>query len=138
MERIPEFVANHWGLVLAFVILAVLLFALETRRGGKLLAPALVGRVVNRENGVLLDIRAESDFRAGHIAGSINIVHAQLASRIADLEKHKGKPIVVVCNLGQSAGDAARQLIKAGHAPVYRLTGGITAWKGDSLPVVKS
>lgn len=138
MDRLPEFIVNHWQLSAAFVVLAVLLVVVESRRGGKNLSPALLGAVVNRDNAVLLDIRADSDFRAGHVAGSINIPHAQLASRLGDLEKYKGRPLVVICNLGNTAGDAAVALMKAGHAPVYRLAGGITAWRGDNLPVVKA
>lgn len=138
IERLPEFIANHAFLSAAFVVIAVLLIATETRRGGKSLAPSLVGGVVNRDQGVLVDVRSESDFRAGHIAGSINIPHTQFASRVADLQKYLGKPLVVVCNMGSSAGDVANQLVKAGHAPVYCLSGGITAWRGENLPVVRS
>lgn len=138
MDHIPEFLARHWQLASAFVVLAVLLAYTESRRSGKSLAPSLVGSLVNRENAVLLDVRADSDFRAGHIAGSVNIPFAQFASRIGELEKYKGRPLVMVCNVGSSAGDAAKQLVKAGYEPVYCLSGGITAWRGENLPVVRA
>lgn len=138
MEHIPEFLARHWQLAAAFVVLAILMVITEIRRSGKSLAPALVGLLVNRENAVLLDVRVDSDFRAGHIAGSVNVPFAQFTSRIGELEKYKGRPVVMVCNVGSSAADAARQLVKAGHAPVYCLAGGITAWRGENLPVVKA
>lgn len=137
MEQLSEFIANHPLLVMAFVVIAVLLIATEMRRGGKSLAPSLVGGVINRQDGVLLDIRADSDFRAGHIAGSIGIPQAQVASRLDDLKKYQGRPVIVVCNMGSSAGDVANALLKAGHAPVYVLAGGITAWRGENLPVVR-
>jgi rhodanese-related sulfurtransferase len=138
MEQVSEFIANHPLLVMAFVVIAVLLIATEARRGGKSLAPSLVGGIVNRQEGVLLDIRPDADFRAGHIAGSIGIPQSQLATRIDELKKYQGKPLIVVCNLGNSANDVANALIKAGHAPVYCLAGGITAWRGENLPVVRS
>lgn len=138
MDRIPEFLANHWMLATTFVVLAIALVIIESRRGGKSLGPALVGGLVNREHAVLLDVRVDSDFRGGHIAGSVNIPLAQLASRLGELEKYKGKPLIMVCHVGHSAGDAAKQLIKAGHAPVYCLAGGINAWRGENLPVVKA
>lgn len=138
MDRLPEFIVNHWMLSGAFVFLATLLVITEIRRGGRALPPALVGNLVNRENAVLLDVRGDSEFRAGHIGGSLNIPLAQLPSRLADLEKYRERPVILVCNMGHSAGDAAKQLVKAGHAPVYVLSGGLTAWRGENLPVVKA
>jgi len=138
MEQLAEFIANHPVLVMAFVVILVLLIATEMRRGGKSIAPSLVGGIVNRQDGVLLDIRADSDFRAGHIAGSIGIPQAQLASRLDEMKRFQGRPVIVVCNMGSSAGEAANALLKAGHAPVYVLAGGITAWRGENLPVVRA
>lgn len=137
MDRLPEFISNHWMLSAGFVVLLSMLFLTSARSGGKTLSPALLGRVVNHDNGVLLDIRVDSEFRAGHIAGSLNIPQPQLATRLVELDKHKGRPVIVVCSLGQSAADAAKQLLKAGHPLVYRLDGGISAWRSDNLPVVK-
>ena len=137
MDRIPEFIAQHPLLVCAFVVIAVLLIATESRRGGKSLAPALVGGLVNRQNAVLLDIRADSDFRAGHIAGSINIPQTQLATRLDDLKKYQGKPVIVVCAQGYTASDAAKSLLKAGHEPVFCLAGGLNGWRAENLPVVR-
>ncbi|MFZ5724452.1 MAG: rhodanese-like domain-containing protein [Pseudomonadota bacterium] len=138
MDRLPEFISNHWLLSAAFVILATMLFMTTSRSGGRVLSPSLLGTVVNRDHALLLDIRSDSDFRGGHIAGSLHIPQAQLASRLAELEKHKGKPLVVVCAMGHAAPEAARQLLKAGHSPVYRLAGGVAAWRNENLPVVKA
>lgn len=138
MDRLVEFVTNHWMLSGAFVALLSLLIVTESRRGGRGVSPSLVGSLVNRENGVILDIRTDAEFRAAHIGNSINIPLAQLASRLGELEKHRGKPVIVVCNMGSSAGEAVRQLAKAGHEQVFRLSGGITAWRGENLPVVRA
>lgn len=137
MEQLSEFIANHPVLVCAFVVLLVMLIATEMKRGGQNLSPALVGGVINRQDGVVLDVRADSEFRAGHIAGSVGIPHSQLASRLEEMKKYLGKPVVVVCTHGTHSGEVARTLLKAGHAPVYCLAGGITAWRGDNLPVVR-
>lgn len=138
MDRIPEFIANHPLLVAAFVFLAAVLLITESRRGGKGLAPALTGPLMNRENAILLDVRSESDFRSGHIAGSINIPLTQLAAGLNSLQQYRGKPVIVACSAGGSTGEAVKQLLKAGHAPVYKLNGGITGWRGENLPLVRS
>lgn len=137
MDRLVEFITNHWMLSGAFVALLTLLVVTESRRGGRGISPSLVGSLVNRENGAILDVRTDAEFRAAHIGNSISIPLAQLASRIGELEKHRGKPVIVVCNTGTSAGDAVRQLAKAGYEQVFRLSGGIAAWRGENLPVVK-
>jgi rhodanese-related sulfurtransferase len=43
--------------------------------------------------------------------------------------------LVFICNLGQVAGSA---LQKVGHSDSYRLDGGISNWKAQGLPLVKS
>ena len=45
--------------------------------------------------------------------------------------------MVLVCKTGQSAGDAAKRLKKAGFEQVYVLDGGIGGWQQADLPLVK-
>ena len=61
----------------------------------------------------------------------------ELDKRISELDKHKQKPVIVVCNLGQTAGAASKKLKAAGFENVVRLSGGMTEWKAQSLPVIK-
>ena len=138
MERLPEFIANHWALTALWIFLAIALVTTIIRGGGQKLAPALVGSMVNRNNGVLIDVRGDSEFRAGHIAGSMHLPYTQLKDRLRDLAKHSGKPLILVCNMGTTAGEAARVLKQAGHKDVYCLAGGLTAWRAENLPVVKA
>lgn len=55
---------------------------------------------------------------------------------MADLEKYKDKTIIVVCASGVNAGSACSELKKAGFNAA-RLSGGITGWRSENLPVVK-
>ena len=68
---------------------------------------------------------------------SINIPYGSLESRLSELKKYEGKPIVIACKMGQHAGAAGTQLKKSGYENVSRLRGGITEWRGQNLPVVK-
>ena len=61
----------------------------------------------------------------------------KLSQRITELQKHKDKPIVVVCKLGQQSADAAKTLQAAGYAEVFKLAGGLTEWKAQSMPLVQ-
>lgn len=131
-----EFVTNHYVLAGTFVVLLVLLIVTELRKGGQSLSSRELTALVNSEKGVVLDVRSQKDFSAGHIVDSLHIPYEKVAARIAELEKHKAKTIVVVDAMGQHAGSIARELKKAGYTSA-KLAGGIATWRGDNLPLVK-
>ncbi len=55
---------------------------------------------------------------------------------MTELEKHKDKTIIVVCASGMHAGGACSELKKEGFIAA-RLSGGISGWRSENLPVVK-
>lgn len=138
MGRIFEFAANHFILVSSFFILWTLFFLTESRRGGNPLSPQQATNKVNRENALVVDVRAEDEYRKGHIPGSINIPYAKLTERLSELEANQERPLIMVCNMGNHASAAGRQLKARGFENLWRIRGGISAWRADSLPVVKA
>lgn len=138
IDQLFEFVQNHPVLVAAFlaVLTAWLLYELRNANAGGV-TPNEATQLVNREDAVILDIRDKNDFKAGHIAGARNVPQSSLDDRMAELDKFKSKPIVVVCKHGQSSGAVQAKLKKAGFERVLKLKGGMTQWQADSLPIVK-
>ena len=136
VAHLIEFATNHYILVGIFVVLLALLLAHTMQGGGKSLSTGELTALVNKDAGVVVDIRTAKDFAAGHIVGAVNIPQDKLAARVAELEKHKAKTIIVVDAMGQHAGTACRELQKAGFTAA-KLSGGISSWRGDNLPVVK-
>jgi rhodanese-related sulfurtransferase len=134
--QLIEYATNHYILVGIFVVLLALLLAHTMQGGGKSLSTGELTALVNKDAGVVVDIRPAKDFAAGHIVGAINIPQDKLAARTAELEKHKAKTIILVDALGQTAGTHARELMKSGFTAA-KLSGGISSWKGDNLPLVK-
>ena len=137
MDQVIEFVGNHAILAGTFVILLALFVRNEMSRGGKSVSAQELVNLVNRQNALVLDVRDAREFADGHIVDAVNIPHAAVASRLSELESHKGRPVAVVCKMGQHAGSAGTALRKAGFDPVIRLTGGMTEWRNQNLPVVK-
>lgn len=137
MERLLEFAGNHPFLVSAFFVLWAVYFVLESRRGGQSLSPQLATNLVNREDGVFVDLRDNDEFRQGHVAGALNIPVARLAERLNELEKYKSLPVVLVDKHGQSSGAAGRTLIAGGFTRVARVQGGIQGWRNENMPLVK-
>ena len=136
VDHLIAFATTHYLLVGIFAVLLALLIAHEMKGGGRSLSTGELTGLVNKDAGVVIDIRPVKDFTAGHIVGALNIPHDKLAARVAELEKHKAKTIILVDAMGQTAGTHARELMKSGFTAA-KLSGGISSWKGDNLPLVK-
>jgi len=137
MEQLIEFATNHWELFAALIATLALLVFSESKKGGTSLSTHAAVQLINKENAAVVDIRLKKDFKTGHITNSINIPYADLDRRIGELEKYRNRPIIIVCNLGQTASGAVKKLNDAAFANVARLSGGITEWKTQNLPVHK-
>lgn len=138
MEQLFSFITNHPFLVGTFALLLALFIRNETQRGGRSVSAQQLVDLVNRENALVVDLRERKEFDAGHIVDSVNIPYASLESKLSELEKHKERPLVIACRMGQHAGAAGTMLRKKGFANVSRLSGGIAEWRNQNLPVVKS
>ena len=136
LAKFIEFVTNHYLLSLAFLAALALLIFSESRRGGRSITNRELTALVNGSQAAIVDLRAHKDFAAGHIVNAMNIPYDKLAERMVELEKHKTHTIIVIDAIGQHSGAACRELKKAGYDAV-KLSGGISGWRGDNLPVVK-
>lgn len=141
VEQFVEFVGNHYILSIVWMILFfVLVFGqLKAMASSvKSLSPQLVTQKINRENGVVVDIRPKAEFDKGHIAGAVHLPLEKIQKNdLNKLEKRKSNPIIVVCNAGLSASGAASTLVKSGFDDVCILQGGMNTWLGASLPVAR-
>lgn len=137
MDQLIEFISNHFLMVGAWMLTLAMLLVMENRKAGKAVTPAQATQLINKENAVILDIRPKKEWDTGHITNAKHIPLAELDKRMDELLKHKQKSIIVVCNLGQAAGSATRKLKAEGYEQAVRLSGGMTEWKGQSLPIVK-
>ena len=115
--------------------LALLLPSLMPR--GKRASPQQVVQMINRGKTVLVDVRTAEEFAGGHLRDAKNIPLADFGTRIAELDKSKGKTIVVVCQSGARVDKAIKQLASAGFDDVVGLDGGLTAWTAANLPTAK-
>ena len=136
LAKFLEFITVHYVLSGSFNLLLVLLIIQQSRNAGRNISTRELTAMVNRDEAFILDIRPKKEFSTGHIAGSVNISNDQLKDKMVELDKHKDKTIIVVCASGLNAGAACAELKKAGFTAA-RLSGGITGWRSENLPVVK-
>lgn len=105
----------------------------ETKRGPASEAglsdrdPALAHRLVEEEDALLLDVRSQSEFDAGHAEGAALVPHGEVPDRVAEIEAmvdgDKDRPIVVYCRSGHRAGIAKQSLLDAGFTRVTNVGG---------------
>lgn len=75
----------------------------------------------------ILDVRARSEWDAGHIPGAIHIPLGDLAQRTNELPRNR--PLVVHCQGGTRSAIAASLLQARGFTLVENLTGGYADWQ---------
>ena len=138
MEQFIEFAGNHPVLFAAFgAIVGMLLWTTLQTAGGTRLSPAEAVKMINDDEAVVLDVRSDAEFEAGHIVGAVHVPEGQLDGAMNRLQKYKSKPIIAACRTGQRASAVLGKLKGAGFERVYNLSGGITAWEGASLPLTR-
>ena len=94
--------------------------------------------LVNKEDGVFVDVRAGANFDKSHIANSINITAADIKSgKTQRIESSKNKPIILVGRdkMDSEAFNSARILKQQGFSRVFTLDGGIMQWANENLPL---
>jgi len=82
----------------------------------------------------LIDVRPETEYRAGHIAGALSVPLQALRQRLRTIPKER--PVVAYCRGPYCvlAVEAVARLRKRGYA-AYRFGDGFPGWKADGLPV---
>lgn len=85
----------------------------------------------------LLDVREPSEWNDGHIASATNLPWNSkvLQAKVGTLPKTK--PLVLICRSGARSNATADYLTARAFRPVYDVKGGMLAWTGAGLPVVK-
>lgn len=93
-----------------------------------------IGRDELSDDAVILDVRADDQWSAGHAPGAVHIPFERLQARLIDLPTTPG-PLPVTCGGGTKAGRAVAILRKNGVDAV-EIKGGMRGWKADGRPLV--
>jgi rhodanese-related sulfurtransferase len=95
----------------------------------------LDGQMKRNEPITIVDVRLPSDYRAGHIPGSINLPNGKWHT-LAGLTKDRTAVVYCYSQTCKLAAAAAVEFASAG-IPVVEMEGGFEAWEKANLPVVK-
>jgi rhodanese-related sulfurtransferase len=86
---------------------------------------------------LLVDIREESEWNAGHAAGAMHIGKGVIERDIETKVPDKSAKLVLYCGGGYRSALAADTLQQMGYTDVISLDGGWRAWQQAGLPVQK-
>lgn len=106
-----------------------------SRRGTARVTPAQAHERTRDAAAVLLDVREEIEWKAGHAPAA---VHAPLSTLVTGgglPPAAQNRPLVVICRSGHRSQQAAKLLTERG-AEAVDVKGGMNAWVGAGLPVV--
>jgi rhodanese-related sulfurtransferase len=85
---------------------------------------------------LLVDVREDDEWRAGHIAGAKHIGKGVIERDIVERVPDKERELVLYCGGGYRSVLAADALTKMGYRRVKSLIGGWRAWTNRGLPTV--
>lgn len=88
-----------------------------------------------RPDVVMLDVREQDEYDAGHIPGVKLIPLGQVGQRLAEIPRDT--TVVVTCRSGNRSGQAAALLRQNGYTNIHNMEGGIVAWQAAGFPVEK-
>lgn len=91
----------------------------------------LSGYISGEADFVLLDVRTEAEYEAGHIKGAKWFPRGKLEYYVQDLIEDPDAKIVLYCRTGGRSALATLTLKDMGYTNVVDLDGGFKAWVAD-------
>jgi len=88
-------------------------------------------------DGLLLDVRENDEWAAGHAEGALHIPMSEFVGRIGELTERagEGEQVYVVCRSGGRSAQVTQYLLQQGLDAV-NVAGGMLAWTAAGRPIV--
>ena len=84
------------------------------------------------DNYLILDVRTEQEYAAGHIPGAIVIPNETIGTEDIPQLPDKDQLIMVYCRSGNRSKQASDKLVKLGYTNIIEF-GGINSWPGETV-----
>jgi len=82
------------------------------------------------ENYIILDVRTEEEFAAGHIPGAMLLPNETIGTEELPQLPDKKQLIMVYCRSGNRSKQASAKLVRLGYTNIVEF-GGINSWPGE-------
>ena len=94
-------------------------------------------RLAANPSAVLVDVREDREWQAGHAAGAVHIGKGVIERDIETTVPDKGTELILYCGGGFRSALSADMLQKMGYRNVTSMAGGWRAWNDAKAPVAQ-
>ena len=94
-----------------------------------------VSALKERDDVLVLDVREQWEYDAGHIPNITHIPMGEIQKRLDEIPTDK--TVIVTCQSGGRSSQITNLLRDNGYDDVHNMTGGILSWQSAGLPVEK-
>lgn len=94
--------------------------------------------LISTDDGVIVDVRTEGEFKRGHIKNAklMNLYDSSIKTMLLSLPKDK--PVYIYCYSGNRSRHAAQFLVQNGYTQVYNLMRGTISWTAAGFSLEKT
>jgi rhodanese-related sulfurtransferase len=118
--------------IVAVLVLILLIYPKIKLRMNKNVASITVDDAIelmkSTKDLVVIDVRTGEEYKSGHIQGAKNFPLGEIPRRLKELEKYRGKPLLVHCATGNRSSRAVAILLKHNYVPIYHMNRGLQGW----------
>jgi rhodanese-related sulfurtransferase len=94
-------------------------------------------RLTPKKDFLLIDVREESEWNAGHLPGAMHLSKGVIERDIETKVPDPTTAIILYCGGGYRSILAAQNIQKMGYSQVLSMSGGFRGWTGKNFPVVQ-
>jgi rhodanese-related sulfurtransferase len=94
-------------------------------------------RKLEKNEALLIDVREESEWAAGHARGALHLGKGLIERDIEQRVPDKSAPIILYCGGGFRSALSGDSLQRMGYTNVLSMAGGWRAWQSEGAPVEK-
>lgn len=98
---------------------------------------AVMDKIENKEDFILLDARTREEYEEGYIEGAILIPYNEIEERHWELNVPKDNEIIVYCTAGVRSKKGAKKLVELGYTNVRNMGAGTDGWIKEGRGLVK-
>ncbi len=91
--------------------------------------------LIERNDGLVLDVRTLYEFEGGHIKDADQLNYYSFRFKQNLLLLPKDQPVYLYCRTGYRSKKTAKILIENGYKNVYNLKKGILEWEQNNYPI---
>ncbi|NBS59626.1 MAG: sulfurtransferase [Betaproteobacteria bacterium] len=99
--------------------------------------PETLARRADNPTAVLVDVREDREWEAGHAAGAVHVGKGVIERDIEGLVPDKATELILYCGGGFRSALSADVLQRMGYTNVTSMAGGWRAWNDAQAPVAQ-